>query len=339
MLMVDKIFCPICNKTNDLNKFCIYCGHKLLGDNQTRLIHDSPEPLCLNCGRPFSEDQVKCECGFEFADIICPECGTKNSYKNRFCTRCGERLWTFRVYDYKYTESLFEDPFSRKRLPYALRNTSLNTRVRKGIGKCPEFWIWRTQASTVDDLKSEIRKVDGYLREICSRWKVISPDYCINCLYVIKSDEYSCAKCGLGFMADKKRVESLQSKNSYIEPEFEDEDAKWTPKYSGKYMQSLAPAPGESQFEYRERLKWEYVENGQVKKSIKEIINNLNEEKTSKAPPKQVIGDDGWYCSYNCKYYLEYYEGDQMDADHDFSYCALGNTEIYNRNFCKDYEE
>lgn len=339
MIMVDKIFCPICEKTTDLNKFCIYCGHKLLDDSQERLISDKPEPKCLNCGRPASEGQAKCECGFEFADIKCPECGAKNAYTNRFCTDCGIKLWSSRIFDYEYTDRLFEDHIFQEMLPHELRNTSINRRLTKGVGKNPVLWLGLTQAATTGDYESESRKVDGHLREICSRWKVVSPDYCISCLYIIKPDEYSCAKCGSGFIADIKRVKSLQSKNSYTKPEFRDDETKWTLKCSDKYRGSLAPAAGESQFEYRERLKWEYAENKNAKKCIKKLIEHLKEAEAFKNRPKRVKGDDGWYCDYSCRYYMEYYEGDQMDADHDYSYCALGHDEIYTRNFCRYYEE
>ena len=339
MIMVDRILCPICEKTNDLNKFCIYCGHKLLSDSQTGLISDVPEPKCLNCGRQVREGQVKCECGFHLADIKCPECGVKNAYSNRFCTDCGKKLWSSRIFDYEYTDRLFEDHIFPERLPHELRNTSLNRRLTKGVGRNPVLWLGLTQAATTGDYKSESRKVDGHLREICSRWKVVSPDYCISCRYIIKPDEYTCEKCGSGFIADIKRVESLRSKNSYRKPEFRDVEAKWTPKCSDNYRSSLAPAAGESQFEYRERLKWEYAENKNVKKCIKKLIEHLKEAEAFKNRPKRVKGDDGWYCDYSCRYYMEYYEGDQMDADHDYSSCALGHDAIYSRNFCRYYEE
>ena len=336
--MVDKIFCPICEKTNDLNKFCIFCGHKLLGDSQTRLIKDNPEPVCLNCGKAVTEGQMKCECGFELADITCPGCGTKNSYSNRFCTVCGKKLWSFHVFDYKYSEKLFEHHVFSERLPSELIHTSLKHRFRKGIGKSPELWLG-VGAVTVEDFKLRSRNVDGNLREICSRWKVVSPDYCINCLYIIESDEYTCAKCASAFIADRKRVESLQFQNSYTEPEFKDAEAKWIPKCSDKYFGSLAPAPGESQLEYRERLKWEYAENHHVKKRIKEMTDSLKQSESFKNRQVTVKGDDGWYCNYSCKYYIEYFEGDQMDVGHDYSYCALGRDEIFSRNFCSHYEE
>ena len=48
--------------------------------------------------------------------------------------------------------------------------------------------------TNLKNLKSFKSKIDEYLCEIGSRWKVVSPHYCINCINIIKSDEYSCTK-------------------------------------------------------------------------------------------------------------------------------------------------
>ena len=47
---------------------------------------------------------------------------------------------------------------------------------------------------------------------------------------------------------------------------------------------------------------------------------------------------NGNYCNINCRYFRETFE--MMDnEEREVSYCDLGNSEIYNRNFCEDYEE
>ena len=92
--MVNEVICPNCHKLNDINKFCIHCGHKLLDDEQIRLFLDNPEAYCLNCGRRVEKGQGSCECGYELKDINCPDCNAKNAYANKFCTVCGKKLGT-----------------------------------------------------------------------------------------------------------------------------------------------------------------------------------------------------------------------------------------------------
>ncbi|WP_458453893.1 hypothetical protein [Methanobrevibacter sp.] len=50
-----------CHKTNDIHKFCVHCGEKLLDDMQLKLIKDNSAPYCLNCGRPVKKGQLRCE--------------------------------------------------------------------------------------------------------------------------------------------------------------------------------------------------------------------------------------------------------------------------------------
>ena len=72
------------------------------------------------------------------------------------------------------------------------------------------------------------------------------------------------------YLSDEKRIEFLKSeKNNYTEPEFDNEDLKWTSKCKhDKYLSSLAPAIGESQLDYRERLKWDFKETSYHKTRI-----------------------------------------------------------------------
>lgn len=348
--MEDKIICPKCHKINDIHKFCVYCGHNLLDDNQIKLMTENPDPYCLNCGRPVKIDQEKCECGYEFRAINCPKCNAKNSYTNKFCTHCGEKLWTSDVYEYKYPKRLFETHIFNEKLPYELRNTSLYKRQRtKTIFECYELYLFSNE--NLKNLESFKSKIDEYLCEIGSRWKVVSPYYCINCINIIKSDEYSCTKCGLSLFADKKRVGYLQSKNKYVEPKFWDVSLKWSHKFFNDYFYSLAPAIGESQFEYRERLKWEFAENNYHKINLinaidrKRVDEELERqaEKRRKQKEEYIRQHGGGYCSSSCiHYYEEMYDagGNTKDIDnygYFGYYCNLGHS-LDEGSFCKDYE-
>jgi len=346
---MEKVICPNCHKTNEVHKFCIYCGHKLLDDEQIRVIQDNPEPYCLNCTRPVKKGQGICECGYELKDINCPDCNAKNAYSNRFCTVCGKRLWTSVVYSYKYPERLFEEHLFSERLPSALKNTSLEKRAQKGIGKnlgkCLGF-----------NLDVQLKTVDKHLSEICSRWKAVSPACCISCLSIIGEDQYSCPKCGTQY--DKKRVGEIKAQD-YAKPVFEDNELKWTPKNSGSYISSLAPAIGESLFEYRERLKWEFAENTKFKKIIKNAIvrKKKDEERKRQAEAQKRQREEqrkremeyirqygGGYCGYDCRHYYEEFFDDHGAIVGDFDstgyveyYCRLGHS-VSAGAFCKDFE-
>ena len=356
-VMVDKIMCTACHKLNEVHKFCVFCGHKLLDDEQIELILDNPDPYCLNCGRSVKKNQTNCECGYEFGDINCPDCNAKNSYANRFCTSCGKKLWTSDVYYYKYPKRLFENHLLNEVLPVALRNTSLNKRLKKGIGKNP--LSYGGGANTIPNLQSEDLKIDKYLSEICSRWKIVSPNYCINCLGIIKPDECSCTKCGSRFSADKLRIESIQTKEKYIKPSFHDVELKWAPKYSEDYLNSLAPAIGESQFEYRERLKWEFAENNNLKIIIRNAIDTIKRENERKKQQEEYKKQQeerrkrekeyirqygGGYCDIGCQYFYEEFLDSRGGIVGDFDsegyveyYCSLGHTVSFG-SFCKDYK-
>lgn len=343
---------------NDIHKFCVYCGNELLiSDEQINLFRDNTEPYCLNCGRPVKKNQTNCECGFAFGEINCHGCNAKNPYANRFCTSCGKKLWTSDVYYYKYSKRIFENHLLNEVLPVALRNTSLNKRLKRGIGKNPLSYIG-SGAYTIPNLQSEDLKIDKYLSEICSRWKIVSPNCCINCLGIIKPDEYSCTKCGSRFLADKLRVESIRTKGKYIKPNFHDVELKWVPKSRENYLDSLAPAIGESQFEYRERLKWEFAENNYIKISISNAIDNIRraeerrkqeEERKRQAEERRKQEEEyirkygGGYCSLSCGYcYEEFLDsmggvvGDFDDGGYVEYYCKLGHIVSFG-SFCKDY--
>lgn len=348
--------CPSCHKLNDIHKFCVYCGKELPIDiDEIKLMNDNPEPYCINCGRPVEKDKTKCECGYEFADIKCPKCNAKNAYANRFCTSCGKKLWTSDVNHYKYPKRLFEHHFLNETLPYELRNTSLYKRAQKGIGKNPLEGIVH---NSIEDFQSEILKADNNLNEVCSRWKVVSPDYCINCLSIIKKDEYSCPNCGFGHLGDKKRVELLKSDN-YVEPVFDDVELKWISKRNGLYLGSLAPAVGESQLEYRERLKWEFAENNNLKASIINAIGRKRKEEERKRLEEELRRQyeerkkqeeeyirqfGGGYCGPSCVYYYEEFLDSRGGIVGYFDsegyveyYCSLGHF-VSHGSFCKDYK-
>lgn len=347
--MVNEVICPNCHKLNDINKFCIHCGHKLLDDEQIRLFLDNPEAYCLNCGRRVEKGQGSCECGYELKDINCPDCNAKNAYANKFCTVCGKKLWTSDVYHYMYPERLFEEHLFRERLPNQLKNTSLEKRSQRGIGKNLSQYL-------SSNLAGQLKSVDKNLIEICSRWKIVSPNSCISCHGIVKADEYSCSKCQTTF--DKRRVYEIKAQN-YAKPAFADGELKWTPKSSASYLPSLAPAIGESLFEYRERLKWEFAENNKFKKIIMNAISREKEQKERKRQYEEqkrqmeelkkremeyIRQYGGGYCGFSCRhYYEEYFDshggivGDIDSEGYVEYYCNLGHT-IADGKYCKDYE-
>ncbi len=312
-MVLDKIMCPHCRKMNEMHKFCVFCGKQLISDDdKIKLIKDNPDPYCLNCGRPVKRDQTKCDCGYEFRDIKCPECGEKNPYTNRFCISCGKKLWRSDVYEYEYSERLFEHHLIfDETLPSELHNISLFERSLVGIAKYYPGDIGDRVGNNEEKLQSEDLKSDKNLCEIRSRWEVVSPHYCINCLSILKPEmvkphKCTCPKCGSIYLGDKNRVDYLRSEeNKYVEPVFDKTDLKWTSKYSGFYLGSLAPSIGESQFEYRERLKWEFAENIYRKKNIKNTIDYINRPKCINIDSNEQTGgeweiygitQDEWEC-------------------------------------------
>ena len=47
---------------------------------------------------------------------------------------------------------------------------------------------------------------------------------------------------------------------------------------------------------------------------------------------------NGDYCTFSCKHFNENFETID-DEETKVSFCDLGNSEIYTRSFCEDYEE
>lgn len=79
-------------------------------------------------------------------------------------------------------------------------------------------------------------------------------------------------KCGAS-LGDVERIRELKAKGNYIEPQFDNLDMKWTSKIHETYLNSLAPSIGESQLEYRERLKWEFAEINYIKLGLKNMMD------------------------------------------------------------------
>ena len=236
------------------------------------------------------------------------------------------------MYSYSYPERLFEEHLLNEVLPPELHNTCLYRRSQKGIGK------------KFDNIQSDTSKVNTNLSEISSRWKIVSPDYCINCLGIIKPYELTCANCISDFSADRKRIESIQSEKQYKRPIFDDSELKWISKNSTSYIGSLAPDVGESQFEYRERLKWEFAENMKLKKYIKNRIGSLNALKSFQRQTKATVNNNGGYCGFNCRHCIEEFFNDSGAIVGDFDsegyteyYCRLGHPVNFGM-FCKDYK-
>lgn len=356
--MKDKKRCPKCGRLNDITKFCIYCGNRLFSDDEIKLINDTPKPYCLNCGRPIEAVKEKCECGYEFANIKCPECETENAYFNRFCTSCGEKLWRFNVYDYIYEKRLFEHHLLDSALPYDLRNISVYLLNKSRLAKYGSKSL-EGISKNLETLKSEDSETDKMLQEICSRWRIASPNYCINCLSILKPSTsnqhlYLCPECGTRFMGMTERVEYLKSeKNYYAKPQFDMPDLKWTSKNKEYYLDSLAPSIGESQLEYRERLKWEFAENTYRKELIKREIDIVNMQKLTgeiqrrereryERERRERKSSKGGWCGLSCRHcYEEILDsdgsiiGDYTDGCNVEYYCSLGYS---TGGFCEHYE-
>ena len=346
-IMTYKIKCPRCRKMNDLQKFCIYCGGKLpVDDDKIRLMGEKPEASCLNCGRPVEKGQVKCECGYEFRDIKCPECLAENEYTNKFCTSCGEKLWRSEVFDYQY-ESHFGFHLLSKDLPHELRNISVSRRNRTELLKPMPQDSRRKKDCTRMRLKAMNRKVESNKEEILSRWKVVSPRHCISCLGIIEPQNYKCPKCGFDFRRVRSRVDELKSeKNNYSPPVFDREDLKFSDEFESDYAGSLAPSPGESQLEYRERLKWEFTENGIYKDNIKlKLFLTPDTQSVKTVQHHEQNTENGGYCNYSCRHYCEELldssggiVGDFTDTGIVDHYCDLGYSLSYG-SFCEHYEK
>lgn len=342
----EKIMCPACHKPNDIHKFCIYCGKRLpISDDQLELMTCTPQAVCLNCGRPVKKDQLICECGYTLNDIRCPHCNALNSYANRFCISCGEKLWTHSVNRYQYPERIFQHHLLNETPPYDLRNTAAYRRAGKGIGKAP------LGIETVSEAESWDLDVERNLSEIGARWKIVSPNHCIKCLNIIRPDGGRCPNCGYYSSDEVKRITEIKNMR-YQRPLFDDDNLKWTHKSKTYYQGSLAPAIGESQLDYRERLKWEFAENNYIKKIIKNIIKRKQEEalyqrqkaERQKRESERISQYGGGYCDSRCRHCFEELidsgggiVGDYSDAMIYEYYCQLGHTLSFG-SYCEDYK-
>lgn len=216
------------------------------------------EPYCLNCGRPVAIGQIRCECGYEFADVKCPHCATANEYANNYCTFCGKRFWNCLTAfpDLLAIGCKFED------------GTVLDTDfIKKELVKTPHQINGEINAGV---LRSNNVLHDMIISEICSRWWIVSPSNCISCKSEIEPLKNVCPQCSIAhYDANDKNVCELKSMNdNYVETK-RDINAlsklKWNYRLLDddldNYFYSLAPAIGESQYAYRQRLFKEYGEN------------------------------------------------------------------------------
>ena len=343
-IMANKIICPHCHRQNEVQKFCIFCGERLIDDEHFRLMEENPEPTCLNCGRLVLKGQIRCECGYEFKHIKCPNCQTANEYTSRFCISCGEKLWRSDVYLYKYDDSHFKRHLFEKHLPSKLRNISIAKRCSSSnfLKPVPGDSIEDRHIKSLQLMDS---MVDGALNEIRSRWKVVSPRYCISCLGTVMPYERFCTKCGCAVGNTKRSKQLRGEKNTYVKPEFTIEDIKMAFFGLDHYLGSLAPAIGESQFEYRERLKWEFAENIIRKNNIKMTVPIQEKPAvqhfkfSEKSEPRK-----GGYCSFKCRHYREDIVDAQMGYVGDYTdncwieyYCDIGHS-INEGSYCKDFK-
>ena len=221
-------------------------------------VTDACEPHCLNCGRPVEAGQMKCECGYELADFKCPHCGEMNEYTNRFCTDCGKKLW----------QSHVEFPKSAPRGCRLGDGMILDVDfIQKELVRTPHQSDGEVNAGV---LRSQYVIHDRLIEEICSRWWIVSPANCISCKSKIDPLENICPQCNILHhdSNDKVVMELKTIRDDYVKIKRNIDGLsrlKWTYKLSDKdledYFLSLAPAIGESQFEYRQRLFKEYGEN------------------------------------------------------------------------------
>lgn len=75
-------------------------------------------------------------------------------------------------------------------------------------------------------------------------------------------------------------------------------------------------------------------------KTVKQMYLKPNEMKRKylRALMEDNKMSDGDYCNIDCIHFCENFETID-DEETEVSYCDLGNSEIYNRSFCEDYEE
>ncbi len=272
MFSIGMVKCPECSdyfsfisphfmKTHE----CPHCSNKF----EFEVIE---EIYCLNCGRPFKEGQSKCECGYEFADVKCPKCGTYNEYTDNYCTSCGNVL---RNYNTPVRHINPRGCYTRDNQIFLDMDS-----LKKELFKNP-YKINDEIHSSV--LLEEYSKNDKIIDEICSRWWIVSPFNCKRCQSKVEPLQDNCQKCNIthhcGVYED--RVRELKTvKNNYVEAKKDIaglSNFKWTykPDESDEvdFFNSLAPVIGESHVQYRQRLLKEYGENCAISYLIKSEWN------------------------------------------------------------------
>ena len=230
---------------------CPHCGFKFDFKSKAR---------CLNCGRPVMEGQVRCECGYEFRDVECPNCKTYNRYTDTHCIICGIKL----------KGSGFRLPPS---VPWGCQfkngEAFLDTDILKSeLLKDPYAVNGKVSA---DLLMSEFSKHNMIINEIAARWWIVSPDTCKSCGAKLHPMDVKCVKCDIAHYVGEYQNKILELKtvrDNYVESERNIEELsslKWTYRLTDPdviyYLNSLAPTAGESQLEYRQRLFREWIEN------------------------------------------------------------------------------
>ena len=218
---------------------------------------------CFNCGRPVGKNQEKCQCGFEFKDVRCPNCCEWNSYTSNTCVSCGKPLWSHNV--------VF-DTLPPKGCGYG-KNKELvidSDFIEKQVLKNPY-----DEAGTIylNTLYREIQKHNIIMDEIHLRWWVVSPLYCKSCQSIIYPFKNTCPNCGINHWHNRledplKALKGIDDNYVGSSRTLELSTLKWSYKLGDDdlnvYINSLAPMAGESQQSYRKRLIREYGENSAI---------------------------------------------------------------------------
>lgn len=272
--------CPHCSHkfdfASDKNRYCPNCEEAVAeGQNICKCGYELDfisveKSYCLNCGRPLSDGEVKCECGYELADIRCPKCSSINHQTNNCCTSCGNHLQSSDVVfrDNAPKGCVYQDKKLVLDFDFLKSQASKNPYEEKG----------KVYTKT---LKSEYSRYERIIDEISARWWITSPFNCKSCKGKIAPFDGACLKCNITHYTSsfEKRIRELKtSRNTYIKTQKSTDELsqlKWSYKLSesdfNDYLNSLAPAIGESQLTYRQRLFNEFWENSAILYIIKII--------------------------------------------------------------------
>ena len=241
---IGMVKCPKCNDYFSfisphfiLKNTCPHCGFKP---------NFKSKAYCLNCARPVREGQVKCECGYEFKNIKCPNCKTYNRYTDTHCITCGIQL----------NDSVFKLPSS---LPWGCQYKNgeafLDINILKKESLKDPYAV--NGKVSADMLRFELLKHNKIINEIASRWWIVSPDTCKSCQTKLNPLNVKCEKCNITHYTSEYQNKILELK--------ELSTLKWTYRLTDSdviyYLNCLAPAIGESQIQYRQRLYREWMEN------------------------------------------------------------------------------